>query len=120
MLPYFGETGNRIVESSGSARQFEPLLRRRIGSVRGMTILKAFTAHPQSVGETYLEHMGVASRCGASMVVAGLACIVHALLPFMFVRTASDCLTRLYQRMVAQRSRLQAAAAPGVGVTGAR
>ncbi|MGE0582751.1 MAG: DUF6356 family protein [Steroidobacteraceae bacterium] len=85
-----------------------------------MTILKAFTAHPQSVGETYLEHMGVASRCGASMVVAGLACIVHGLLPFVFVRTASNCLTRLHQRMVAQRSRLQAASVEGAGLSGTR
>lgn len=70
--------------------------------------MDARAAHPRSVGETYLQHMGVASRCGASMVLAGAACLVHAVLPFLFERTASNCLTRLYQRMVTQRSRLAA------------
>lgn len=91
---------------------FAPNLRRRPGTVRRMSIRNAFTAHPRSVGETYVQHMGVASRCGASMIVAGAACVVHAVLPFLFERTASKCLTRLYQRMVAQRSRL-AATPPG-------
>jgi len=72
-----------------------------------MSIYRAFTEHPRSVGETYLQHLGVAARCGVSMVVAGMACLVHALLPFLFERTASDCLTRLHQRMVEQRSRLK-------------
>lgn len=85
-----------------------------------MTFLKAFTDHPRSVGETYLQHMSVASRCGLSMIVAGMACLVHAVLPFVFVRTASNCLTRLYQRMVTQRSRLQAAPVDGFGVPSPR
>lgn len=72
-----------------------------------MSVFKAFTEHPRSVGETYLEHLGVAARCGASMMVAGTACLVHAVLPFVFVHTASDCLTRLHERMVKQRSRLK-------------
>ena len=91
-------------------------------NVARMNLHKAFTGHPRSVGETYFEHMGVASRCGASMVVAGLACLVHAVLPFLFVRTASNCLTRLYQRMLAQRSRLPPApaVAGGLGVPSPR
>lgn len=79
----------------------------------GVSIKKAFTEHPQSVGETYLQHLDVAGRCGLSMMVAGFACVIHALLPFLFQNTASDCLTRLHQRMVAQRARLrQAPASP--------
>lgn len=88
--------------------------------VARMSIRKAFTEHPQSVGETYVQHLGVASRCGASMIVAGFACVVHALLPFLFERTASDCLTRLYQRMVAQRSRLQSTPVGSLGATSPR
>lgn len=81
-----------------------------------MNLLNAFTAHPRSVGETYTQHMGVASRCGLYMVLAGSACLVHALLPFLFERTASNCLTRLYQRMVVQRARLAAAPPRPIGV----
>ena len=102
--------------------RFEPRLLNDARNVARMNLHKVFTGHPRSVGETYFEHMGVASRCGASMVVAGLACLVHAVLPFLFVRTASNCLTRLYQRMVAQRSRLPPApaVAGGLGVPSPR
>ncbi len=91
-----------------------------VGTVPGMTLIKLFTEHPRSVGETYVEHLGVAARCGVAMIGAGIACLVHALLPFLFVRTASDCLTRLYQRMVAQRSRLQAVPGDGARLPGMR
>ncbi len=85
-----------------------------------MSIYDAFTRHPRSVGETYLQHLGVAARCGASMVVAGTACLVHAVLPFLFERTASNCLTRLHQRMVTQRSRLQQMPASTASLTSPR
>jgi hypothetical protein len=41
------------------------------------------------------------------MVFAGRACLVHALLPFLFVRTGSDCICRLHERMVARRRRVE-------------
>ena len=48
-----------------------------------------FTAHPSSVGETYAEHGRFALRFGARMTMGGLAAMVHALFPFLFVTTAS-------------------------------
>nr|WP_298719369.1 DUF6356 family protein [uncultured Steroidobacter sp.] len=62
-----------------------------------------FTRHPATVGETYLAHLRTAAGFGFQMVFAGLACLVHALLPFLFERTGSDCIGRLYQRMSARR-----------------
>jgi hypothetical protein len=47
-----------------------------------------FTAHPRAVGESYAEHFGFAFRFGVKMTLAGLAALVHAVLPFLFVRTA--------------------------------
>ncbi|MEG3179705.1 DUF6356 family protein [Sphingomonas sp. LT1P40] len=46
--------------------------------------------HPREVGESYGEHFTTAAGFGAHMVVGGLACIVHAVIPALFVRTASD------------------------------
>lgn len=66
---------------------------------------KAFTEHPASVGESYGEHMGAAAAFGRDLVVAGLACLVHALLPFLFERTASAAVTDLHERMVRHRAR---------------
>lgn len=64
---------------------------------------RLFTEHPQSVGESYIEHMGVAFGFGWRMVLAGLACLVHALLPFLFVKTGSRTIDQLHDRMVTSR-----------------
>ena len=71
-------------------------------------MLDAFNRHPSAVGESYGEHLGQASRFGAAMIVAGLACLVHAVFPFLFEKTASLCVQRLHARMSA-RHRPQAA-----------
>jgi hypothetical protein len=66
--------------------------------------MSLFTDHPASVGETYGEHFAVAGGFGLSMVLAGLACMVHAVLPFLFVRTASDTVQALHARMSGRRA----------------
>ena len=62
-----------------------------------------FSEHPASVGESYLTHLLQASNFALRMVGAGLACLVHALLPFLFVNTGSECISRLHQEMMARR-----------------
>jgi len=58
-----------------------------------------FTRHPQSVGETYAEHLGFACGTGLAMIAGGLACVVHGLLPSLFVRTGSRTISRLHERL---------------------
>ena len=65
--------------------------------------MRAFTEHPASVGETYSEHMGRAACFGLRMIAAGAACLVHAVLPFLFVRTGSATIAELNDRMVVNR-----------------
>jgi Family of unknown function (DUF6356) len=69
-----------------------------------MDLHRLFTEHPASVGETYVEHMGTAVGFGARMMLAGMACIVHAVFPFLFVKTGSRAISQLNERMVANRS----------------
>lgn len=69
-----------------------------------MDLIRAFTEHPASVGETYTEHLARAACFGGRMVGAGLACMVHALLPFLFVRTGSQAVAELNDRMIANRA----------------
>ena len=38
------------------------------------------------------------------MVSGGLACIVHAILPWMFERTGSEVIRKLYRSMVTNRA----------------
>jgi len=76
-----------------------------------MDMHKLFTEHPESVGETYGEHMVRATRFGGRMVMAGFACILHAWLPFLFVRTGSKAINELHAQMQATLRR--AATLPG-------
>jgi hypothetical protein len=69
-----------------------------------MSIIRAFTDHPASVGESYLEHMGRASCFGARMIFAGIACLIHGVLPFLFVRTGSQAISELNERMILKRT----------------
>ncbi|HEX7760750.1 MAG TPA: DUF6356 family protein [Caulobacteraceae bacterium] len=67
-------------------------------------MLDRFTHHPHSVGETYGEHLVAASRFAFVLLGAGLACLVHGLLPFLFEQTASGAVQRLNARMIARRA----------------
>lgn len=62
-----------------------------------------FLSHPRSVGESYGEHAATASRFGISMILGGAACLVHAVLPNVFARTASDTVKKLYAQMKARQ-----------------
>ena len=68
-------------------------------------INRLFTSHPESVGETYLEHMSSASSFGLHLMLAGLACTVHAILPFLFTTTGRSAITDLHEKMVTHRQR---------------
>ena len=58
-----------------------------------------FTEHPHDVGETYFEHMGIAAGVGLRMAAGALACFVHAVFPFLFVRTGSATIDKLHRRI---------------------
>ena len=69
----------------------------------GMSLIRSFTEHPASVGESYGEHLGRATCFGLRMMFAGLACLVHGVLPFLFERTGSRAIAELNDRMVVNR-----------------
>lgn len=58
-------------------------------------------AHLTEAGEGYFEHLRFASTVGLMAIAAGLACLIHALVPALCTRTASrtiGSLTRLFER----------------------
>lgn len=77
-----------------------------------MSLSKLFTEHPASVGETYFEHLCNAASFSIRMLGGGLACLVHAFLPFLFVKTGSAAITELHDRMVVNRSKIPLANSP--------
>jgi hypothetical protein len=66
---------------------------------------RLFLDHPASVGETYLEHLATATSFAVALIAAGLACLVHALVPCLFERSASRAISALHDRMVLNRTR---------------
>jgi uncharacterized membrane protein YhaH (DUF805 family) len=68
-----------------------------------MSLKRLFTHHPDSVGESYTEHMGVALSFAGPLLAAGLAALIHAFLPFLFLTTASTTVKRLHARMVSRK-----------------
>ena len=64
---------------------------------------RLFVEHPASVDETYLQHFITAVSFGTAMIVAGVACMVHGLLPAVFVTRGSDTIYALHERMVVRR-----------------
>ena len=68
-----------------------------------MSFIRTFTEHPASVGESYTEHLFRAMYFGTRMMFAGIACLVHGVLPFLFVRTGSRAIAELNDRMVVNR-----------------
>jgi hypothetical protein len=70
-----------------------------------MGLRTAFTQHPTAVGQTYFEHLASASRFAGTMIVAGVACMIHAAFPMVFVRTASEAVDELQKHMAQSRRR---------------
>ena len=77
-----------------------------------MYVKRLFTEHPGSVGESYFGHMGVALSFAGPLLTAGLAALVHAVLPFLCVTTASGTVKRLHARMVNRKPQPSGESAP--------
>ena len=68
-----------------------------------MGLKSLFVEHPASVNETYIEHMGMSGSFAIGLALATGAAVMHSIFPFMFEKTASGIITRLHDRMVANR-----------------
>lgn len=60
--------------------------------------LKAFSQHPQSVDETYWQHMQFAGNFSFKLFLAAMAAIIHAIFPFLFEKTASTIVRNLVNK----------------------
>jgi hypothetical protein len=65
-----------------------------------------FLDHPRSVGESYFGHLRQAMVFGTRMLAGGIACFLHGVVPAAFTHTGSRTVSRLYDRMVVNRSPL--------------
>ncbi len=63
------------------------------------TFEKLFINHPKSVDENYFEHLVFAGKFAGLLLCAGFAALVHAIVPGLFEKTASNIIERLHHRM---------------------
>ncbi len=69
------------------------------------SVERLFNDHPNSVGESYAQHLGTALFFAGRMFVGTFVCLVHALLPFLFVKTGSSIIEELHHKMITARHR---------------
>jgi hypothetical protein len=65
---------------------------------------RLFVDHPKSLGMSWAEHGAGAVVIGARMVGAGIACIVHAVVPGIFTQTAGKTVLDLHDHMMQRRA----------------
>ena len=77
------------------------------------TILqRLFLSHPQAVDESYGEHFLFALGFAARLLGAGLAALVHAIIPCLFETTASRMIREMHDRIASRSHALPPAALP--------
>jgi len=65
--------------------------------------MNPFKKHPQDVGETYFEHMGVALKFAGKFLKWTLIAFVHAFFPFLYTTYISDRIDELHKQLKKRR-----------------
>lgn len=79
--------------------------------IKGYKMKNIFTEHPHSINETYPQHFKFASLFGIKMIIGGLACLMHAIFPFLFKNTGSNFLMRMTHNFIARMPTIEGRAA---------
>lgn len=66
---------------------------------------RIFLEHPRSVNESYGAHFLFALSFSGQLLLAGLAALVHAFVPILFEKTASNLIKQMNRRMEDRLSR---------------
>jgi len=74
------------------------------------TLQRLFLSHPATVDETYGEHFLFALGFALRLLGAGLAALIHAIIPCLFEHTASRMIREMHDRITSR------AHEPAVGV----
>lgn len=61
---------------------------------------KLFLEHPRTVNETYLDHFKMALSFSLKLFLAATACLIHAIVPGVCVKTGSHLIQELHNDMV--------------------
>ena len=65
---------------------------------------RLFLEHPRSLGMGWAQHGVGAVVIGATLVGAGAACLIHALVPGWFTQTAGKTVERMHDHMIRRKA----------------
>jgi len=65
---------------------------------------RMFRDHPSALGMSWSGHAVGAFVIGVRMIGAGVACIVHAIVPALFAQAAGRTVTDLYTHMARRKA----------------
>lgn len=60
---------------------------------------RLFLDHPRSVEESYFEHLLFAGGFALRLIGAGLAALIHALIPCLFEKTAGNMIAQMHAKI---------------------
>ena len=60
-------------------------------------MIKYYQEHLNEVNETYLQHRWIAFKIGFTMLVTGVFCLIHGLVPGLFKKTGSNQISKMYE-----------------------
>lgn len=67
-------------------------------------IERLFTEHPRSLGIGWASHAAGAAAISARLIGAGVACLIHAIVPGWFTQTAGRTVTTMYDDMTRRKA----------------
>ena len=67
-------------------------------------LARLFHDHPKALGMSWAQHGMGAIAIGATLVGAGAACLIHALVPGWFTQTAGKTIARMHEHMVSRKA----------------
>ena len=60
-------------------------------------MIKDSQQHLNEVNETYFQHMRIAFTIGITMLLTGVLCLIHGLMPGLFKKTGSKQIAKMYE-----------------------
>ena len=60
-------------------------------------MIKDSQKYLNGVNETYFQHMRIAFKIGFTMLVTGVFCLIHGLIPGLFKKTGSNQIAKMYE-----------------------
>ena len=70
---------------------------------KNIKLLRFFTEHPSSIGETYFEHFLVAISFSFKLLITSFAAFIHAFLPFFFKTFASKQIKEMNKKLTIRK-----------------